>query len=114
MNSTLVEFLRTSKLLPEKQPDALAVIHALLKWLAASPAQLVLVNLEDLWGETKPQNVPGTSVERPNWKRKSALGLEQIISRPDLSAFLRELTKIRNGTSKAPSRKEKLPFLQPN
>ena len=114
MNSTLVDFLRTSKLLPEKQPDALAVIHRPFKMVGGESRAIGPRESQDLWGETKPQNVPGTSVERPNWKRKSALGLEQIISRPDLSAFLRELTKIRNGTSKAPSRKEKLPFLQPN
>ena len=31
-----------------------------LEHLAASPARMVLVNLEDLWRETEPQNVPGT------------------------------------------------------
>ena len=52
-------------------------IPALLKWLKASPAEIVLINLEDLWAETRPQNVPGTSSERPNWRRKARLSLEQ-------------------------------------
>ena len=50
----------------------------MLTWLKASPAEITLVNLEDLWLETRPQNVPGTSTERPNWRRKSKLNLAQI------------------------------------
>jgi 4-alpha-glucanotransferase len=38
----------------------------------------VLVNLEDLWGATEPQNVPGTSTERPNWRRKLRYSLEEL------------------------------------
>jgi 4-alpha-glucanotransferase len=37
--------------------------------LAASQAAVVLITLEDLWLEPLPQNVPGTSTERPNWQR---------------------------------------------
>ena len=39
--------------------------------LAASAAQLLVVNLEDMWGETEPQNLPGTSLEQPNWRRRA-------------------------------------------
>jgi 4-alpha-glucanotransferase len=41
---------------------------------------MVLVNMEDLWLEARPQNVPGTSSERPNWRRKARLTLEQIFA----------------------------------
>jgi len=47
-----------------------AVLPALLRHLGASPAAVVIVNLEDLWREILPQNTPGTSDERPNWSRK--------------------------------------------
>jgi 4-alpha-glucanotransferase len=50
----------------------------LLQFLSDSMANVVLVNLEDLWGETLPQNVPATSTERPNWRRRIRPGLEQI------------------------------------
>jgi 4-alpha-glucanotransferase len=53
-----------------------AVLEAALSFLAAGPAALVLVNLEDLWGETRPQNVPGTVHQYPNWRRKAKLPLE--------------------------------------
>ncbi len=42
-------------------PDAMSAFrHATLR-LARSPARIFLVNLEDLWGETRPQNTPGRS-----------------------------------------------------
>jgi 4-alpha-glucanotransferase len=50
----------------------------LLERLAAAPARYLLVNLEDLWLEEQPQNVPGTSDERPNWKRRASRSLNDI------------------------------------
>jgi 4-alpha-glucanotransferase len=52
----------------------------LLERLAASEARFVLVTLEDLWLEEEPQNVPGTSDERPNWKRRASRSIEEITS----------------------------------
>ena len=50
----------------------------MLQFLSDSMANIVLVNLEDLWDETRPQNVPATSTERPNWRRRVRPTLEQI------------------------------------
>jgi 4-alpha-glucanotransferase len=76
-------------------PGALAILRACLRWLSASPAEVVLINLEDLWLEELPQNVPGTSSERPNWRRKSALTLEEIESNERLCDILREVNRLR-------------------
>ncbi len=85
--AALASFLRRKGLLNEKVADTASVLRACLQWLSSSDAETVLVNLEDLWLEEEPQNVPGTSSERPNWRRKARLSLEQIQdSRP-----LREL-----------------------
>jgi 4-alpha-glucanotransferase len=46
------------------------VLDGLLARLARSRARYVLLNAEDLWLETEPQNVPGTGEERINWRRK--------------------------------------------
>jgi len=54
------------------------VLRAWLLHLAAGDAEFLLVNLEDLWLEPAPQNVPGIWEERPNWKRKARYSLEQI------------------------------------
>jgi 4-alpha-glucanotransferase len=56
------------------------VRQRLLERLAGSPARYVLVTLEDLWLEERPQNVPGTSGERPNWTRRASRSLNEITS----------------------------------
>jgi 4-alpha-glucanotransferase len=38
--------------------------------LAAGPAEVILVALDDLATEPVPHNVPGTTTERPNWQRR--------------------------------------------
>ena len=55
-------------------PDAKSALESLLTGLAASEAEIVLINLEDLWGELEPQNVPG--VPQRSWRHKFQLGLE--------------------------------------
>ena len=49
-----------------------------MKFLAKSEAIIVLLNLEDLWGETKPQNIPSTTKEHPNWKRRMRYSMERL------------------------------------
>ena len=48
------------------------------QFLAKSMADIVLVNVEDLWQEILPQNVPATDKARPNWRRRIRPGIEQI------------------------------------
>jgi 4-alpha-glucanotransferase len=48
-----------------------------LQTLLESDADLVAVNIEDLWLEEEPQNVPGR-VDRPNWRRKLRHGLTSL------------------------------------
>jgi 4-alpha-glucanotransferase len=64
------------------------VLAAILELLAASEAPVVIVNLEDLWLETRPQNVPGTSAERPNWKRRSKRDLAALLDDGAVTAAL--------------------------
>jgi 4-alpha-glucanotransferase len=52
--------------------------RAAIRFLAESMANVVLINAEDLWEETLPQNVPATSTERPNWRRRVRPSVEQI------------------------------------
>jgi len=75
---------------------------ALHEHLAASPAPIALVNLEDLWGETRPQNVPGTHVERPNWQRKARYSLEEMAELPEVRTTLERVEELRAEVRKAP------------
>ncbi len=89
-------FLRNNNLLTEED-DTQAVLRALLKLLGRSEARLVLVNLEDLLGEKKPQNVPGTTIETTNWQRRCARRLEEIFSDAGVSEVLQQLDRDRRG-----------------
>ena len=61
------------------QTDKLSsILGACLARLRRSRASMVLVNVEDLWLETKPQNVPGSGRKRPNWQRKTRYSLERF------------------------------------
>ncbi len=72
-----------------------AILRRQLEILAASPARLVLVNLEDLWHETEPQNVPGTHTEKPNWQRKARLSFEEFSTRADVVEPLKRVDELR-------------------
>ncbi|TDI48561.1 MAG: 4-alpha-glucanotransferase [Acidobacteria bacterium] len=61
--------------------------------LMKSEAELVSVTLEDLWHETKRQNVPGTTDEHPNWRRPLRYALEDIEAK--VSAKLAAIGRIR-------------------
>jgi 4-alpha-glucanotransferase len=88
LKRALVRFLKTKGFLKARRASPREVLRALIAWLKSSPSEIVLVNLEDLWLEKQPQNVPGTSHERPNWRRKAKLTLEQIAENPKLEAIL--------------------------
>ena len=69
--------------------DMQGILCGLLSFLAASPAHIVLVNLEDLWMETRRQNMPGThGVGSLNWRRKAAYSLESFSRMPDVVDIL--------------------------
>lgn len=71
------------------------VLKATLLFLSASRATVVLVNLEDLWLETEPQNIPGTRDERPNWRSKARYSFETFSRMSDVINILQEIDHVR-------------------
>jgi 4-alpha-glucanotransferase len=63
----------------------------LLDEMIHSPAELLMINTEDLWDETLPQNIPGTWKEYPNWRKKLAFSLDDIFANPVLKTRLQHL-----------------------
>jgi 4-alpha-glucanotransferase len=57
--------------------SAEAAYAAVVEHLARSPAQVVMLDAVDCWGETAPHNVPGTGPEQPNWRRRLARPVEE-------------------------------------
>ncbi|MDD5590387.1 MAG: 4-alpha-glucanotransferase [Dehalococcoidales bacterium] len=78
MKEALVSILKDSGWLCGSDDDIHAIIKSSLSFLAASKARIVVVNLEDLWLEIQQQNIPGTTVEYPNWRHRSRYALGQF------------------------------------
>ena len=91
LRKNLINRLRSKKLLKTNNPGNLELTAAALRFLAQSDAETVLVNLEDLWQEKRPQNTPGTSTERPNWRGKAKLSLEQMENSKAVNEILSSL-----------------------
>jgi 4-alpha-glucanotransferase len=92
----LIAYLRSRGWLERESPEPLAIFRAWLSQLASADVYLLLVNLEDLWLEPRPQNVPGTWEERPNWKRKARLSLDEILKMDSATEILKAIDEIRS------------------
>ncbi|MDE3196227.1 MAG: 4-alpha-glucanotransferase [Acidobacteriota bacterium] len=66
---------RDANRLPEMTPE---IHNAVMGFLARTPSALWLINQEDLTRETHQQNLPGTTAEYPNWRRKMRWRLEDL------------------------------------
>jgi len=89
--NALVRYLKSRGQMLEDDSEPGGILKAWLCHLSAGGAELVLINLEDLWLEALPQNVPGTWEERPNWQRKARHGLETL---PLMKSLLDILTAV--------------------
>jgi glycogen operon protein len=65
---------------PSAPPSSLgpALAGAIHAFIGASNAAVALAQAEDLAGERVAVNLPGTDRERPNWRRRIAVPLEQL------------------------------------
>ncbi len=65
---------------------------AITGFLAATPSLLMTVNQEDLTKEVHQQNLPGTTWQYPNWRRKMSFTVEELRTNPrarDMAAMFR-------------------------
>jgi 4-alpha-glucanotransferase len=87
MRAALAKFLTARGLLPEETSRPGAVLEAVLRFLASSDAEMLLVNLEDLWLEREPVNRPG--VADRSWRRRMRVPLEQARADANIARLLR-------------------------
>ncbi|MEV0194077.1 4-alpha-glucanotransferase [Kitasatospora purpeofusca] len=84
----LAELDRVGALGPQDGPAPGREVLGLHRFLALTPAKLLGVWLPDTVGDRRPQNLPGTVDEYPNWRLPiadatgSPLTLEQLAARP--------------------------------
>lgn len=91
----LLDLLTGLHLLPDWFPrDASSVpeltgeLHnAIVGFLTSTPSKLMVLNQEDLLKQTEQQNLPGSTAEYPNWRRKMQCTVEELWSAPEIQAF---------------------------
>jgi len=92
----LLDLIRGSQGPGPTVDDIPGIVRASLERLAASPTETVLINIEDLWGETHFQNVPGTpSTSRPNWRPRARFGLDEFSGLDSVKAVIGAVNTIR-------------------
>jgi len=52
--------------------------HDPLAFVLGTPCALAIVNQEDLTGETEQQNLPASTWQYPNWRRKMKIAVEDL------------------------------------
>ena len=93
----MLDVLTELKLLPEWFPrnandvrELTGELHnAVVGFLASTPSKLMVLNQEDLLKETEQQNLPGSTSEYPNWRRKMRCTVEELWESPEVRAFTR-------------------------
>jgi 4-alpha-glucanotransferase len=71
-------------------PELRGELHnAVVGFLASTPCKLMVLNQEDLLKETEQQNLPGSTAEYPNWRRKMRCPVEELWESPEVQAFTR-------------------------
>ena len=83
----ILSALKRENLLPHDVTEDLATAPAMTAelcqaihlYLARTPSCIVLANLEDGLGELSQTNLPGTVDSHPNWTRKYALRMDDIL-----------------------------------
>ncbi len=91
---------RVASALDRRSHDVLSylpLVHAAYRFIAKTRARLVLVALDDAAGELEQINLPGTSSEYPNWRRKSGLDLETIVRDTRIASLASDVRRLVKG-----------------
>lgn len=87
--------------MPEMTPELTRAIHL---YLARSPAQILMVQMENVFGQIEQANLPGGTLEQyANWRHKLPLNLEDWPSDPRWQA-LAEVLRRERGVPERPVR----------
>lgn len=72
-------------------------VDAAIGFVARAPGPLAIVPLEDIVGTTEQPNLPGTTDQHPNWRRRFKLPVDRILKQPAAERRLRRLNGRRPG-----------------
>lgn len=77
------------------------LFRAAHRFLARTASALAIVQLDDLTDEAEPVNVPTTSDEHPNWRRRLSATIEELARNPRLGEVARLFDAERRGRTQS-------------
>ncbi|TDN86573.1 4-alpha-glucanotransferase [Stakelama pacifica] len=81
---------------PQPAPEASdPIADAALGFVAATPCNLAIVPLEDVAALVEQPNLPGTTDEHPNWRRRMPEATDTMLAEPRIAARIERLNKER-------------------
>ncbi|MFC4486045.1 4-alpha-glucanotransferase [Tepidiphilus baoligensis] len=93
----LTALAREGLLPPGLEPSADAMTPSLMlaihEYVARTPAAVMMVQMEDVFGQTEQVNFPGTSTEYPNWRIKLPVVLEGWTTEPNFLALAERMRR---------------------
>jgi 4-alpha-glucanotransferase len=100
----LVDAIRASGFsLPTSLDDASpwsdAIGSAVHAFLARTRSAIAMVQLDDLTNELEQVNLPGTTDEYPNWRRKLSLTLEELADDERACTLMSVMSAVRSGSA---------------
>ena len=73
-------------------PELTGAVHL---YLARTPSTLLMVQLDDLANEMHQANLPGSTTEYPNWRRRLSRRLGDLLGDPAIRAQMASITSAR-------------------
>ena len=91
----LLDLLNDLKMLPDwfprdqtQVPELAGELHnAIVGFLTSTPSKLMVLNQEDLLKQAEQQNLPGSTAEYPNWRRKMKCTVEELWTSEEIRDF---------------------------
>jgi (1->4)-alpha-D-glucan 1-alpha-D-glucosylmutase len=104
----IIAALRREDLIPAEKFDhgnavgysSSELIVPIHRYLARSKTALMLVQLEDLFGQSEQINLPGTVEQHSNWRRKLPFDIEDWLNQGNLASIARTITLERENTGR--------------
>jgi 4-alpha-glucanotransferase len=93
----VINYLSGKCLINSRKSSTHEVLRGLLALLSSSGARAVMINMEDLWGETQAQNMPGTQDENLNYCRMLRYIFEDFTNLPQVVKTLQDVNDKRVG-----------------
>jgi 4-alpha-glucanotransferase len=75
--------------------DPTPVVDAATRYIAATPSDLAILPIEDLLGLVEQPNLPGTTTEHPNWRRRLPGAIANLFREPAVAARLAAIESAR-------------------